>query len=71
MQDDKLPPAVFEKGLRDRNSPMCTLSRNGYGDQRANAWNHICFLDLDKITALHVHGALGLIYFPVRPPRYQ
>ena len=21
-----------EKGLRDRNSPMCTLSQNGYGD---------------------------------------
>ena len=22
---------VFKKGLRDRNSPMCTLSQNGYG----------------------------------------
>jgi hypothetical protein len=64
MQDDKLPPAVFEKGLRGRNSPICTLTQNGYGDQRANAWKHICFLVLDKITALHVHGALGLIYFP-------
>jgi hypothetical protein len=23
-----------EKGLRDRNSPTCTLSQNGYGDKR-------------------------------------
>jgi len=24
---------VTEKGLRDRNSPTCTLSQNGYGDE--------------------------------------
>ena len=24
---------VMEKGLRGRNSPMCTLSQNGYGDR--------------------------------------
>ena len=71
MQDDKLPPAVFEKNMRDRNSPICTLSHNGYDVKSANSWKHTCFLALDKITAAHVCGALGLIYFPVRPPRYQ
>ena len=71
MQDDKLPPAVFEKGLPDRISPIRTLSQNGYDDHSANAWKHICFLALDKITAAHLRGALGLICFPVRPSRYQ
>jgi hypothetical protein len=29
MQDDKLPPDIYEKGLRDRDNPMCTLSQHG------------------------------------------
>ena len=33
MQDDKMLPPVFERGLRDRNSPSCTLSQYGYGDR--------------------------------------
>ena len=28
----KLAPQMMQKGLRDRNSPYCTLSQNGYGD---------------------------------------
>jgi hypothetical protein len=27
-----LPPGKLKEGLRDRNSPTCTLSQNGYGD---------------------------------------
>jgi hypothetical protein len=57
VQDDKTLLAVFEKGLRDRNSPICTLSQNGYGDRRVKARKCSCCLPLDKITALHVHGA--------------
>jgi hypothetical protein len=57
MQDDKMLPAVLEKGLRDLNSPMCTLSQNGYGDRRVKARKCTCCLPLDKITAVHVHGA--------------
>jgi hypothetical protein len=57
MQDDKMLPAVLEKGLRDLNSPMYTLSQNGYGDRRVKARKCTCSLPLDKITALHVHGA--------------
>ena len=30
MQDENLPPFVFAKGLRDRNSPTYTFSQNGY-----------------------------------------
>ena len=59
------------KNMRDRNSPTCTLSHNGYDDKSANAWKHTCFLALGRSTAAHVCWALGLIYFPVRPPRYQ
>jgi hypothetical protein len=53
MQDDKLPPAVFEKGLRDRNSPICTLRQNGYGARRVKARKYSCFLPLAQITVLH------------------
>ena len=53
----KMLLAVLEKGLCDRNSPICTLSQNGYGDLRVKARKCSCFLPLDKITALHVHGA--------------
>ena len=27
----------MKKGLRDRNSPMCTLSQNGYGARRSES----------------------------------
>jgi hypothetical protein len=37
MQDEKLPPVVFAKGLRDRNSPIYTFSQNGYGARRVKA----------------------------------
>jgi hypothetical protein len=57
VQDDKTLLAVFEKGLRDRNSPSCTLSQNGYGDRRVKARKCTCCVPLDKIPALHVHGA--------------
>jgi hypothetical protein len=57
MQYDSLTLAVFEKGLRDRNSPTCTWRQNGYGDQRATARKYSCLLPLNKIAALHVHGA--------------
>jgi hypothetical protein len=56
-QDDKTLLAVFEKGLRDRNGLICTLSQNGYGDRPVKARKCTCCLPLDKITALHVHGA--------------
>ena len=49
--------AVFEKGLRDCSSPICTLSQNGYGDRRVKALKCSCCLLLDNITALHGHGA--------------
>jgi hypothetical protein len=57
MQYDRLTLAVFEKGLLDRNSPICTLSQTGYGDQRAKARKYTCLLALNKNAALHVHGA--------------
>jgi hypothetical protein len=57
MQYDRLTLAVFEKGLRDRNSPIGTLSQNGYGDQNAKARKYTCLLPFNKIAALHVHGA--------------
>jgi hypothetical protein len=56
VQDDKTLLAVFDKGLRERNSPICTLSQNGYGDRWDKARKCTCCLPLDKITALHVHG---------------
>ena len=34
------------KGLRDRNSPTCTLSQNGYGDQYASI---IAASDFEKL----------------------
>ena len=34
MQDDKKLPPVFARGLRGRNSPVCTLSQHGYGDRK-------------------------------------
>ncbi len=55
VQDDKTLLAVLEKGLRDRNSPSCTSSQNGYGDLRVKARKCSCCLPLDKITALHEH----------------
>jgi hypothetical protein len=51
-QDETLPPAVFEKGLRDRNSPMCALIQHGYGGQTAKARKYTCLLPLAKIRAL-------------------
>ena len=30
-----------EKGLRDRNSPTCTLSQNGYGDSSVVSLQHV------------------------------
>jgi hypothetical protein len=57
MQHDRLQLAVFEKGWRDRNNSMCTLSQNGYGDQRDKARRYTCSLPRDEIAALHVHGA--------------
>jgi hypothetical protein len=57
VQDDKTLLAVFAKGLRDSNSPIYTLSQNGYGDRRVKARKCSCCLPLGKITALHVHGA--------------
>ena len=56
-QDDETLLAVFEKGLRDCNSPICTVSQNDYGDRRVKARKRTCCLPLDKITALHAHGA--------------
>jgi hypothetical protein len=56
-------PAVLEKGLRDLNSPMYTLSQNGYGDRRVKARKCTCCLPLDKITALHVQRASRRIGF--------
>jgi hypothetical protein len=52
-QDDKLPPAVFAEGLRDRNCPIYTFSQNCYGARRVKARKYICFLTLAEITALH------------------
>jgi hypothetical protein len=34
-----------------------STSQNGYGDQRAKARKYTCCLPLDKVAALHVHGA--------------
>jgi hypothetical protein len=57
MQYDSLTLAVFDKGLRDRNSPICTWKQNGYGDMRAKARKYTCLLPFNKIAALHLHGA--------------
>ena len=57
VQDDKTLLAVFEKRLRGCNSPVCNLSQNGYGDRWVKARKCTCCLPVDKITALHVHGA--------------
>jgi len=57
VQYDRLTLAVFENGLRDRNNPICTLSQHGYCDQRAKARKYTCLVTLNKIAALHVHGA--------------
>ena len=35
VQDDKTLLAVFGKGLRDRNIPICTLSQNGWVTDRS------------------------------------
>ena len=43
--------------MRDRNSPICTWRQNGCGDQRAKARKYTSLLPLNKIAALHVHGA--------------
>ena len=48
-----LHAAVLEKGLRDRNSPMCTLSQNCDGARRVKARRYTCFLTLSNTTALH------------------
>jgi hypothetical protein len=53
MQDDKLPPAVCEQKMRDRNSPMCTLSQNGYVARRVKERKYTCLLTLANTTALH------------------
>jgi hypothetical protein len=53
MQDEKLPPAVFAKGLRDRNCPIYTFSQNCYGARSIKARKYICCLTLAQITPLH------------------
>jgi hypothetical protein len=57
VQDDQMLLAVFEKGLRDRHSPICILSQDGNGDRRVQARKGTCCSSLVKITALYVHGA--------------
>ena len=39
---------VYEKGPRDHNRPICTLSRNGYGDQRVKGTRCTCCLPLER-----------------------
>ena len=45
------PRTKNEKGLHDCNSPMCTLSQNGYGGTHGSA--HACTIRNDKIGTLH------------------
>jgi hypothetical protein len=47
--------AVFEKCLRDRNSPIYVLSQNGYGDRRVKARRWTCCVPLDKIIGAGEH----------------
>ena len=49
--------AVFDKGLRDHNSPICTLSQNGYGDQRAKARKYMRLLTFWAVPS-NTHPAL-------------
>ncbi len=46
--DGEWPTAtsIFDRGLRDRNSPSCTLSQNGYGDREAMQRAQPLFCDL-------------------------
>ncbi len=40
-----------KKGLRDRNSPTCTLSQNGYGDSSIVALPHaLCHEECDRMS---------------------
>jgi len=40
-----------QKGLRDRNSPTCTLSQNGYGDSSIVALPHaLCHEECDRMS---------------------
>ena len=39
LSSGRIEPGT-EKGLRDRNSPTCTLSQNGYGDSSIVALLH-------------------------------
>jgi hypothetical protein len=59
VQDDKTLLAVFEKGLRDRTSPICSLSQNGYGDRRVKARKCSCCLPLIRSQLYMCTGRAG------------
>ena len=43
-----------EKGLRVRNSPTCTLSQNGYGDNRFDVDDLCDILQTSSVTESHI-----------------
>ena len=50
---------IQTRGLRDRNSPSCTLSQNGYGARSSNLWQYMSFPSPSKCYApLFYHGFL-------------
>ena len=40
--EERLGQRAMKKGLRGRNSPMCTLSQNGYGDKCCRHFRPSC-----------------------------
>ena len=50
---------VYEKGPRDHNSPMCTLSQNGYGDQRVKGTRCTWCLPLERSQLYTCAGRAG------------
>jgi hypothetical protein len=58
-QDNKMLPAVFEKCLCDRTSPVCTLSQNGYGGRRVKARKCTCFFPLISSKLYMCMGRAG------------
>jgi hypothetical protein len=50
---------VFEKGPRDRDSPICNLSQNGYGDRRVKGTRCTWCLPLERSQLYACTGRAG------------
>ena len=69
MQDDNLPPAVFEKCLHGRNKPIYTFSQNGFPAGRGqlisspspSAIGHAVMTLGELVQDLRAWGFAGLV----------